>query len=224
MLLYGIGGASGALADSMTGILAGRMLLGVGLAGTLTVATLLAAELWTGSARARFMGRQGAAMSTCGVGFLLAGGALAGLHWRAPFLIYLVALPLILIVIALVPSARPASTLRTDDAAAPFPWIAFAGIAGLVFLTMTCFFLAPTCLPFLLEEIGVRSPLLVGLALAAMPVASFPAGLFYGRVRARLRLPAIAACAFASIGKDFAIISQAYALPAIVAGTLVLLC
>ncbi|MEM7709604.1 MAG: MFS transporter, partial [Pseudomonadota bacterium] len=94
MLAYEIGGASGALAQTMPQILAGRLVLGIGVAGTLTVATQLAADLWHGSDRARFMGWQGAAISATGIASVAGGGLLAELSWRAPFVIYLMALPI----------------------------------------------------------------------------------------------------------------------------------
>ena len=94
MVAYALAGASGALAPTIESLLVGRFLLGFGVAGTMTVATLLASSLWRGAARERFMGWQFAATSLVGVFLLVGGGLLAELDWRAPFLIYLVALPI----------------------------------------------------------------------------------------------------------------------------------
>ncbi|MFN7051914.1 MAG: MFS transporter, partial [Gemmobacter sp.] len=62
-LAYAIGGTTGLWADSLVQLLAGRMLLGFGVAGTMTLGMAWAADLWQGEARAKFMGLQGAAMS-----------------------------------------------------------------------------------------------------------------------------------------------------------------
>jgi MFS family permease len=65
-LLYALGGTSGLWADSFEAMLAGRAVLGLGVAGTMTLAMTWGADLWHGEARARFLGRQGAAMSVGG--------------------------------------------------------------------------------------------------------------------------------------------------------------
>ena len=224
MLAYALGGASGALAQTMPQILAGRLLLGAGVAGTLTIATQLAADRWHGAERARFMGWQGAAISATGIASLVAGGALAELSWRAPFAIYLVALPVAALAWIVVPRRRGRAMLGSPAAPTsrePFPWRTLAPTGGLLFLAMVFVLLVATRLPFLLGEIGVSSPGTIGATLALMTVASFPTGLFYGRVRARLEPPAIAAIAFALMGTGFAIISASHALGVATLGILV---
>ena len=222
MLVYALGGASGALAQIMAQILAGRLLLGIGVAGSLTVATQLAADLWHGADRARFMGWQGAAISATGIASVVGGGLLAELSWRAPFALYLVALPIAVAAWAVVPRRDP-SVVDTDTGGGdgPFPWAVLALTGGLMFLAMAFIFLAATRLPFLLERIGAASPRLIGLTLALMTAASFPTGLFYGRVRARMEPRVIAAIALALMGAGFAIISQSHALPPVMLGIVV---
>ncbi|MEM7709842.1 MAG: MFS transporter [Pseudomonadota bacterium] len=220
MLAYAIGGASGAMADTMGQILAGRFVLGLGVAGTLTVATQLAAAFWHGLDRARFMGWQGAAISATGIASLLLGGLLAGLDWRGPFLIYLAAFPLAAAAWIVVP-ARSGAVLRQTSTPAAFPWRVLALTGGLMFAAMAFIMLAGTRLPFLLGDIGVASPGLIGVTLAAMTLASFPTGLFYGRARARLEPCMIAAISFALMGSGFAFISQAHTLPVAILGILV---
>ena len=223
MLAYALGGASGALAQTMPQILAGRLLLGLGVAGTLTVATQLAADLWHGVDRARFMGWQGAAISATGIASVAGGGLLAELSWRAPFLVYLAALPIAALAWAVLPRrVRPAQTHIVEcPPAAPFPWAILALTGGLMFLAMVFVLLVATRLPFLLEEVGVRSPGLIGVTLALMTLASFPTGLFYGHVSARMEPPAIAVLAMALMGAGYAIISQSHSLPPTMLGILV---
>ena len=220
MLVYALGGASGALAQTMPQILAGRLLLGVGVTGTLTIATKLAADLWHGADRARFMGWQGAAISATGIASVAGGGMLAELSWRVPFALYLVALPIAAAARAVLPrrDAPVAGGGVSASPGAPFPWRILALAGGLMFLAMAFIFLSATRLPFLLEGIGVASPGLIGLTLALMTAASFPTGLFYGRVRARFEPRAIAAFALALMGTGYAIISQSEALPLVMLG------
>lgn len=70
MVVYALGGASALLASTMSEILAGRSVLGIGVAGTMTLVTKLAADLWSGQARAQFLvGKQprcqAVALSSC---------------------------------------------------------------------------------------------------------------------------------------------------------------
>ncbi|MEM7509206.1 MAG: MFS transporter [Pseudomonadota bacterium] len=221
MIAYALGGASGAMAETMGQILAGRLVLGIGVAGTMTVATQLATDFWQGADRARFMGWQGAAISATGIASLIAGGILAGIDWRGPFLIYLTALPLALVACMVVPSRTAPPAAASNRPPAPFPWGVMALTGGLMFLAMAFIMLAGTRLPFLLMTIGVTSPIWIGATLAGMTLASFPTGLFYGRVRARLDPRRIAIVAFGLMGAGFAIISQSYDLLPVVAGILV---
>jgi MFS family permease len=130
------------------------------------------------------------------------------------------ALPITVAAWAVVPRAIPpaAPTEAGGSGGPPFPWAILVLTGGLMFLVMAFIFLAATRLPFLLEGIGVTSPGLIGLTLALMTVASFPTGLFYGRVRARLEPRVIAAFALALMGAGFAIISQFHALPPVMLG------
>ena len=95
LLIYALAGAAGSLANSLTELLIGRALLGVGMAGVMTGATTLLADYFRGPARDRVMGEQGAFMGLGGVVFLLAAGELAEVSWRLPFLMYGLGLPVV---------------------------------------------------------------------------------------------------------------------------------
>jgi MFS family permease len=89
--LYGLAGSSGFFLESLSGILVGRALLGLAVAGIMTSVTTLIADYYTGSARAQFLGLQAAVMGLGGVIALSVAGFLAGIAWNSPFLIYLFA-------------------------------------------------------------------------------------------------------------------------------------
>lgn len=219
MVVYALGGASGLFASTISEVLAGRIILGIGVAGVMTLVTKLAADLWSGPARAQFLGWQAAAMSGGGVIFLLAGGVLAEIGWRGPFAIYAVALPLALLVAFVLPS----SPVRAEKAVAPaiMPWRFMMGLGAIAFFGMVMFYLIPTRLPFLLTEIGVTAPTAAGVAIAAMTAAGLPGALFYGRLKSRLSHETIFALSFGLMAFGYGIISQATGLPMVIAGTLV---
>ena len=208
-VLYSIGGTSGLWAESLWGMLVGRLALGLGVAGTMNLGMTWASDLWQGPERARFMGMQGAAISAAGIVFMLLGGALASIHWRGAFAVYALILPIAaLAYAALGPHARALAAERdrpkpVRSSADQFPWAAYAFIAPLAFLFQVAFYVTPTRLPFHLEALGTTSPLVVGALMAALVTVSAPVSLMYGRIRQRLSAMTIFGLSFVLIGAGF---------------------
>lgn len=225
--IYAVGGASGLVADTLPQLLMGRLLLGIGVAGTMTLAMAFAADLWHGEARARYMGLQGAAMSGGGVVIIMLGGVLATLHWRGAFGVYLLALPIAALALsALWPHARrrqgPDHAVLSDgEAGAGFPWPTFGFVGTLSFLFMATFYVMPTRVPFRLAEIGVTNTAIVGVVMAGVMVTSVPGALLYGRVRRYLSEMAIFSASFGLMGTGLLIVSQAGSVWGVAAGALV---
>lgn len=228
MVLYALGGLTGLLADTMTGMLAGRVVLGLGVAGTMTLATAYAGTLWHGAARERFIGLQVAAMNMGGIVFMITGGVLAGMSWRAPFGIYMVALPLALaawFVLSRVPgrASDGAPDPAQGSAGEPqsFPWLIYAWVGGMAFLLMSTFYTLPVKLPFVLRELGVENPAYVGMILAGVTLASIPGALGYGFIRRFADPRAIMSVGFITLGLGIIIVATAQSLPMVVLGVLV---
>jgi len=221
-LLYAVGGTSGLWVDKLVPMLIGRMVLGVGVAGMMVLATTWAGDLWTGTARARFLGLQGAVMSAGGIVVVLVGGGLASLHWRGAFATYLLVVPVTALALAaLAPYARrKASAVRIAVAAGDLtlPWSAFAFVGSLGFIFMAIVYVMPTRLPFLLGERGVTNPMVVAAVMSMATVFSLPGALLYGRVRQRLSVMAVFALSWALMGTGMLLVSLAPTTPLIVAG------
>lgn len=92
LLLYAIGGFSGFLLNDIYLILVGRALLGIAVAGIMTISSTLIGDYFTGSERNKFIGLQGAFMGFGGVVFVSIAGILADISWNLPFLIYLLSI------------------------------------------------------------------------------------------------------------------------------------
>ena len=222
-VLYAVGGTSGLWAGSLEVMLAGRAVLGLGVAGTMTLAMTWGADLWLGAARAKFLGRQGAAMSLGGIVVILLGGALASVHWRGAFAVYVLVVPVALLaLVALAPYAaarrdRPGAT--GANAGGVFPWRAFAVVGALAFFFMAVFYVMPTRLPFRLTGLGVTNPLSIGMIMATMTIVAVPGSLAYGRIRQRFSAMAVFAFSFAMMGLGMMLIGFAQGPWAIVAGS-----
>ncbi len=221
-LAVALGGASGLVAETLPMMLAGRIVLGVGVAGTMTLALTWGADLWQGPARARFLGMQGATMSAGGVVVMLLGGALASLHWRGAFAAYLVVVPVaVLALVALAPYVRERSArgrVAAMAAAGQFPWRAFALVGPLAFIFMLTFYIMPTRLPFLLSDMGLTNPALIGASMALMTLVSIPGALMYGRLRRHVSAMAVFAGSFGFMGAGLLLVGLSPTLPGVIAG------
>lgn len=229
-LLYAAGGTSGLWAQDFWTMLAGRAVLGLGVAGTMTLAMTWGVDLFHGPARARFLGRQGAAMSAGGVIVSLLGGALAAAHWRGAFGVYLLVLPIMALgLMVLAPHARAhraaaaaRGAARAGGAPGAFPWRAFLLVGPLGFFFMATFYVIPTRMPFHLAGMGVESPLLIGVVMAGMTLSSLPGALAYGRIRRHLSAMAVFALSFGLMGAGMLVVAVATTPGLALAGTLLM--
>lgn len=211
-LLYAAAGASGVLVDTLPQILVGRALLGVAVAGLMTSVTTLIGDYFDGLARARILGAQGAFMSLGGVVFVLAGGLLADVHWRAPFLVYLAPLALLPLILRL---AEPARHVHDPDLPlALMPWRIVGVIYGSALVSMLIFYVIPVQLPYHLAERAGASSTAVGACIAVANCFGGLAGFAFGHVRRRLEPIPIVALVFALMSAGYALIgfAQGYAL------------
>ena len=210
LVAYGVAGAGGGLAPSIEWLLVTRAVLGLAVGVIMTTSVTLVGDYYPGAARARIMGRQAAFTGVGGLVFLVAGGALADVSWRAPFAIYLVA-------IALLPLAwrhldEPARSGAPDAAAGESGAEAAGGspatvalLCALAFATMIAFYLTPVQLPFHLETLGIDSALLAGLGVACVTATSAFASLAYGSLSERWGHVGVGACLYALMGAGYGV-------------------
>lgn len=212
LALFALAGCSGLFADSLTGLLIGRAVLGIAVGGIMTTGTALVGDFFTGPARDRYMGLQQAFVGIGGTIFLTGGGFLAELHWRAPFLIY--ALAFLLLPAALILIREP---LRTVPAQGAMPQARLGSrgtllltilLAGAVF-NMICFYMIPTQLPFFLKSIGLDAPSLAGMAIGLGQLIGIAASLVFARFRQVLGVMGVFSLAFGSMGFAFVLLSFA---------------
>ena len=202
--VFTLAGISGYFLNDIGTILAGRFILGIGLAGISVCSTALVTEYYHGEARARVIGLQSAAM---GVGILVlesGGGLLAELGWHMPFLVYLVGAPGLLGIALWMrePDRKPAG--RAAEAAAPAidrrtTIRVVAACLASIFLLEILAFLFPAKLPYYVTQLGGSSGV-SGIFLGIHGVCLTLASLLYRRMSGRLGLFAILLTGFALIG------------------------
>jgi MFS family permease len=178
LALFALGGLACLLAQSYGQLLFCRLLQGAGSAPLGLLYPTIIADAWQGEERVRAMSR---AATMLGLGTAIGpalGGALAMLHWRLPFLLPLLALPVLCLALGL-PLMRPgkrialAAYLRDAAAIARKPHTLL--LLALTLLTFTLLS-GPiiTCFPLLVESRFQGAPLHTGLIIAG---ASLAAGL-----------------------------------------------
>jgi MFS family permease len=213
ILLYGIAGVSGLVAESLAGVLVGRALLGVAVGGIMTLATALVGDYFAGAERERYLGFQQSFTGIGGVVFVVGGGMLAEFHWRAPFAIYLIAFLLVPAVLLFLNEPRrfaghaPGAAPSTDSQ--PPDWFAVAALCGLTFLINLSFYLVPSQLPFHMRFLGIESPTSAGMAMGLHNLVMALAALNYGRLRTALGIPAIFGIGLVVMACGFALVAGA---------------
>jgi MFS family permease len=194
--IFTIAGSSGYYLTSITAILAGRFILGIGIAGIICTTSSLIVCYYDGITRARVLGYQAAAM---GVGVLIlevAGGLLAGISWNAAFLIYLLGIVILAGVLLTMREPLPQkiqeSTTAPDETYAAshavFPTTPLMLAYITLFMGNLLFFLMPTKFPYLIANMdaarimGENTALTAGIFLGIGGCASAIIGIFYGRI------------------------------------------
>lgn len=125
---YGLVGAAPILLDDLDAIYASRLLLGVTEAAILTTLNTLIGDYWDDKGRRNWLTMQGVVGPALASLMIFLAGILTGVRWNGVFLIYLVALPIWLAMLACLYEPRSDRTARAmlgmDDAPArgAFPW------------------------------------------------------------------------------------------------------
>ena len=210
VILYGLAGTSGYVLGSLYGILVGRALLGLAVAGTASGFTTLIADYFSGRKLSKFLGYQAAVMAFGGAVFLLVSGILADIGWRFTYLLYLYAFGVLLGLLFAVAEpeierAPGGQKTRGDTAALPYRRVAF--IYVFAFVGMLVFFLGPVLLPFLMTDLGGINSSQIGLALALSALVAGIVSLLYPRLNERLSFHGINALVFLTIGLGSVIIA-----------------
>lgn len=172
LLIFSFAGVSGFFLNSLSAILAGRIILGIGIAGITVTTSNLITDYYTGIARAKILGYQAASM---GIGVLIletSGGILATISWRMSFLIYLLGIVILAGVLVTMreplrepePIQNAGSGRPVDKVENPIhvsgkktgyttPLFEIGLVYATLFLSMVMFFLLPTKLPYLIADI-----------------------------------------------------------------------
>lgn len=240
-VLYAVAGSSGLVIDDLVLLLASRLVLGAAVSGVMVSTITLITDWHTGNSRNKVLGVQAAFSGLGGVVFLSLGGLLAAVSWRAPFGIYLLALPIAALIVSYVKelprersvpqepsreeSVRHVSPVRRevgDQAPAVRDECARSGsravvisLFALAFAAQVIFYTIPTQLPFHLATVTGSGATTAGFVLAWMVAVQSGASLAY-RFTARLGNTTNALISFSFMGAGLVVLAAAGSLPLVV--------
>lgn len=219
IVLFGFTGTAGFYLTDINHILISRALLGISVAAVMTAATTLIGDYFEGKERSQFMGFQGGMMALGGVVFILAGGFLADIDWRYPFLVYGLSfafLPFVFVYIKEPNLAIPTAGGGNIDLRI---WrLKYLVVYAIAFTGMVIFYTVPVQLPFYLKSLNVESNAQTGIAIAIGMVAGATASLNYQRIHSKASFKLIYALAFILMAIGYVIISISFSFIQVVVG------
>lgn len=208
--LYGLFGMAPFFMEDLYAILATRAGVGVAEAMLVTVGKTLIGDYFTGERRQRWVGYQNAIDAALGTSMWFIGGYFASFGWRSPFLLYIVAVPLLIAVLLLI--WEPESGRNKDKEArivsTPFPWRPMLVVYSVTLFIGAMYFSYPTNIARALTELGVTTPTLIGILTAVASIGTPIGSLIYTRVTS-LTSPTMIGVGLAFIGLGFVAIGLA---------------
>ncbi|MFB8183221.1 MFS transporter [Streptomyces sp. NPDC055966] len=186
-LLYAVLGTAPLWLDSLGGIIASRALVGVAESAIMTCCTTLIGDYYSGHRRVKYLALQTMCASASATVFFVLGGAAGSAGWRVPFWAYAVSL----VLAPLMATALPNPAVRADGDEAPaetealrsFPWRQLAGICALTFFGAMVFYTVPVEMSYLLDDLGVENPGVIGLATAIASAATVGGAVTFARLK-----------------------------------------
>src|SRR5262245_794054 len=189
LALYAAFGTAPLWLDSLYSIIVSRAGVGLAEGVIMTCCTTLIGDYYDGARRSKYLALQTTCTTLSASLFLLGGGLLGELGWRAPFWVYGVSL--LLAPLAQIYLWEPERKRQTEveqgptpvGAAAPsFRPLLLLGVCGLTLIASIAFFVVPVHLGFLLNDLGTRSARTIGVILGLTAVTKMIGSLIFHRL------------------------------------------
>jgi len=180
LIIYVIGGCVAGLFNNIWLVLIFRALVGVGVGIIMPMSTGLLSFYYTRDKQDRLMGYSSAMNQMGGVIATLISGMLAGISWRASFLVYLIGILCIVLCVLFLPNEKISTQGGKKEKGFFKKYYAFV-IA--MFLLMFTFFIYPSTFAIETAKEGIISMKYVAVIMAAMDLVAFLGGLAFAKVK-----------------------------------------
>jgi len=201
LALFGLSGSAGLYLDDALTLMVSRFLLGLATAGSMTAMITSITEYFTPEARSRILGYQSGTGAFAGVAAIFVAGQLGEYGgWRAPFSLYLLAFPVLLLGIRYLPEPPPREIRVRATKGAGGSILGLWPIYLMIIPMFVAVYMPNIQVSFLLRDDGITRP---GTQSMVIMTGAFTVGviaLLYGRVRALLSNSQILLTCFACQG------------------------
>lgn len=201
LCLFGVTGFLCALVRDFSLLLVLRFLQGIGAGPLSSISATLIGDIFPSGKRSAAMGYNASVLNIGAATFPALGGALASLGWYFPFFLSLLAFPVAWLV---------ATSLESPELKKPEPLRSYLGNFGkkfrdrqvIVFLCASLFIYILVYgpylnyFPFVMRSVFNSSPLVIGLSMSIMSIASALFASQLGRIKKRLSTKIIIALSF----------------------------
>jgi len=182
-LLYALFGTAPLWLESLGAIIASRALVGVAEAAIMTCCTTLIGDYYSGQQRMKYLALQTMCASASATVFFVLGGAVGAAGWRVPFWVYAVSLVLAPLMASALPAPVAVGTVTVIEPRRAFPWRQLGGICALTFFGAMVFYTVPVEMSYLLDDLGVESSGVIGLATAVASAATVGGAVTFARLK-----------------------------------------
>jgi MFS family permease len=212
LLIYGVAGGMGIAITSFPLLIASRVLFGLGASLMFAATTVALLTLYEDAFRNRVMGWRTSATSLGGPLFALLGGALGTFFsWHAAFAVYLVGIPLGLITLSVMPTARKAERIEQDVSSLvqALRRPALLGVYAFVLALWIMIYGVTVFMPQRMAELGVHEPIQVSMYMAVMGISSVAIGFVYPWLKAQASYLSLLRFSMLAMGLAFLIFGTA---------------
>jgi MFS family permease len=193
LFAFALLGLAPLLFDSLLLIVASRVIVGVAEAAILTVGNALMGDYFEGAQREKWLGYQNMLSPLIGSSIILAGGMLAGVHWRYPFLLYLIGFAVFALAWFVCWEPERDRTANGAQAVSAFPWRSTLLVCGVTVLFSMVFFVQAVQHGRIFGDMGVASPERISVLVTIASLGTILGGYLFkrlGGVSVTLRLAA----------------------------------
>ncbi len=183
LTLYLIGGLGGALANSIVILLVLRALMGIGTGILIPLMRGVIADFFEGKERVEMMGYASAVNNLGGIIATVFAGILTIYGWRYPFMVYIVALFVLLLVVKYMPDHE--IEVRGDEKTHINKNVWIIGLSH--YMIILIFFAIPSGLSYYIAERGLGTGVTTGLLISLVTLGSFFTGLNFLRIKEYLK-------------------------------------
>ena len=184
LLLYVVGGCAAGLFSNIYLVLVFRALVGVGVGIIMPLSTGLLSFYFEPEEQDKLMGYSSAMNQMGGVVATLISGVLAGISWRASFLVYLMGLISIVLCLLFLPNDKISNNHQENEKKQGILKEYFVYIVA-IFLLMFTFFVYPSVFAIETAKEGIIPQQYIAIIMASMDLVAFLGGLSFVHIKKR---------------------------------------